>query len=82
MAFQSAVNYHVKRIGHHARVTGRRVGSAVDKALGHAHNLASRVDDRVVSAVVGENAGKVVAHSKKALASYEDLRTHLMGKRE
>ena len=27
-------------------------------------------------------AGRVVQHSKKALASYEDMRTHLMGKRE
>ena len=82
MAFQRAVNRHAKRIGHHARAVGRHVGTAVDKALGHAHYAASHLDDKVVSAVVGPEAGKVVAHSKKALASYEDLRTHLMGKRE
>ena len=82
MAFRQAVNHHAKRIGHHARAVGRRMGSGVDKELGHAHYMASHVDDKIVGAVVGENAGKVVQHSKKALASYEDLRTHLMGKRD
>ena len=82
MAFHRAANHHAKRIGHHARVVGRQVGTAVDKALGHAHHMASHVDDKVVGALVGENAGKVMQHSKKALASYEDLRAHLMGKRD
>ena len=82
MAFHRVVNHHAKRIGHHARVVGRRVGSAVDKALGCMHHLASHVDEKVVGALVGENAGKVVHHGKRALASYEDLRTHIMGKRE
>ena len=82
MAFHRSVNHHAKRIGHHARTVGKRVGTSIDKALGHARYMASHVDDKVVGAVVGENAGKVVQHSKKALASFEDLRTHLMGKRD
>ena len=57
MVFHRAVNHHAKRIGHHARVVGRQAGTAVDKALGHAHYMASHVDDKVVGALVGENAG-------------------------
>ena len=82
MAFHRAINHHAKRIGHHARTVGRHVGTGIDKALGHAHYMASHVDDKVVGALVGEHAQKVVQHSKKALASYEDLRTHIMEKRE
>ena len=82
MAFHRAVSHHAKRIGHHARTFGRHVGTAMDKALGHAHYVASYVDEKVVGALVGENAGKVAGHTKKALASYKDLRSHLMGKRE
>ena len=82
MAFHRAINHHAKRIGHHARAVGRSVGSGIDKALGHAHYISQHVDDKVVGAMVGENAGKVVQHSKKALASYEDMRTHIMGRRQ
>ena len=82
MAFHRAINHHAKRIGHHARAVGRHVGSGIDKALGHAHHISQHVDDKVVGAMVGENAGQVVQHSKKALASYEDMRTHIMGKRQ
>ena len=82
MAFHRVINHQAKRIGHHARTIGRHMGTGIDKALGHAHYMALHVDDKVVGALVGENAGEVVQHSKKALASYEDLRTHIMGKRE
>ena len=82
MAFHRTVNHHAKRIGHHARVVGRHAATAADKTLGAMHHFSQHVDEKVVGALVGENAGKVVQHSKKALASYEDLRTHLMGKRD
>lgn len=82
MAIARSINRGVKRLGYHAQNFARRAGTAADKALGHAHQFASKLDEKVITDLVGPATGKVLGHTKRALASYEDLRTHIMGVRD
>ena len=76
-----------KRLGGYARTFARGVGTAVDKTAGTAHHYMKDLDPAVAGAIggaLGHDAAKitrVVAKTKKNVASYEELRRGLVGQR-
>jgi alcohol dehydrogenase class IV len=76
-----------KRLGGYARTFSRGVGTALDKSVGIAHHYMKDMDPNMAGAIggaLGHDAAKitkVVAKTKKNVASYEELRKGLVGPR-
>jgi alcohol dehydrogenase class IV len=76
-----------KRLGGYARTFATGVGTAVDKTVGTAHRFMKDMDPTMAGAIggaLGHDAAKitkVVAKTKRNVASYEELRKGLVGPR-
>ena len=82
------VNYTTKRFGQHARTFAHGAGTALDKAVGMAHHWGKNLDPQFAGAVggaLGGDAAKItntVRRTKRNIASYEELRQNIVGKRD
>jgi hypothetical protein len=82
------VHQAAKRFGHNARNLAYGTGRALDKLVGTAHRLGKDIDPRLAGAIGGalgsdaEAVTRVVMKAKRHVATYEEIRTGLMGARE
>ena len=77
-----------KVLGHHARTFAHGAGTALDKTMGLAHHYLKDADPAVAGAIggaMGHDAAAItqtVGRAKRNLASYEQLRSTFVGKRQ